>query len=150
MADRLRKSLRETDIGVQEMADYLGVSRNTVSAWINGRGPINPECLPKWAELTGFPQKWIENGDTPGGPMPPRPPGVLARRHPKARTHLRAVTEVAERQRELVDAVDDNAQGWLRLVADDAISPTDKTVGKFRRPHYPAVTAVPATYQRAA
>lgn len=37
LADRLRKSLRVAEISVHEMADYLEVSRNTVSAWMNGR-----------------------------------------------------------------------------------------------------------------
>lgn len=30
LADRMRKSLRHSGVGVQEMADYLGVARNTV------------------------------------------------------------------------------------------------------------------------
>src|SRR5260370_26557848 len=37
IADRMRKALRTADIGVGEMADYLGVSRTSVSNWINGR-----------------------------------------------------------------------------------------------------------------
>lgn len=36
LADRMRKALRVSGVTVQQMADYLGVSRNTVSTWING------------------------------------------------------------------------------------------------------------------
>lgn len=58
-ADRMRKALRHADIGVQEMADYLGVSRNTVSNWIGGR--INPgtQTLRLWALRTGVPYTWL-------------------------------------------------------------------------------------------
>jgi transcriptional regulator with XRE-family HTH domain len=110
IADRLRKSLRESDLGVQEMADYLRVSRNTVSAWINGRGPINPDCLPKWAHLTGFPQQWIEHGEGAGPSQPP--PGTFIRRHPKARvTPLRAIADVDDDS----ELVDDDAVAYLQL-----------------------------------
>jgi transcriptional regulator with XRE-family HTH domain len=63
-ADRLRKALRTSGIGAQEMADYLDVCRNTVSNWINGH------CLPKgayirlWALHTGVPFDWILRGDS--------------------------------------------------------------------------------------
>lgn len=38
--DRLRKSLDHVEMSVQEMADYLEVSRNTVGNYISGRRPI--------------------------------------------------------------------------------------------------------------
>lgn len=128
IADRLRKSLRESDIGVQEMAEHLGVSRNTISAWINGRGPVNPECLPKWAELTGFPLEWIEHGDTTG-PNPPRPPGGVIRRHPKARVvQLRDFADAQNRRRrdELVD-VSDDAAWYVEEIAKAAPSSDQPT-----------------------
>ncbi|MCV7102534.1 helix-turn-helix domain-containing protein [Mycobacterium palustre] len=121
IADRLRKSLRESDIGVQEMADYLGVSRNTVSAWINGRGPINPESLPKWAELTGFPLGWLEDGDS-NGPQPPRPPGVVHRRHPKARViNLRDFGEAQGRRRDELVEVSDDAAYYVALAEESTL-----------------------------
>lgn len=71
LADRLRKSLREADLGVQDMADYLDVSRNTVSAWINGRTPPSTQSLRLWALRTGLPYEWIKDGEVsqngPGG-----------------------------------------------------------------------------------
>jgi transcriptional regulator with XRE-family HTH domain len=64
-ADRLRKALREADIGVQEMAEYLGVSRNTVSRWINGAVPPKSHVLRLWALRTGVPYEWLAAGRVP-------------------------------------------------------------------------------------
>lgn len=68
LADRLRKSLRVSGVGVQEMADYLEVSRNTVSAWVNGRTPPSSQSVRLWALRTGFPYEWLRGGPTPPGP----------------------------------------------------------------------------------
>lgn len=65
MADRLRKALRHADVGVQEIADYLGVSRNTVGAWINGRTPPATAFVRLWAMRTGVPFEWLQNGTSP-------------------------------------------------------------------------------------
>jgi len=59
LADRMRKSLRHADIGVQEMADYLGVARNTVSTWINGRIEPSTQTLRLWALRTGVDYPWL-------------------------------------------------------------------------------------------
>jgi transcriptional regulator with XRE-family HTH domain len=48
VADRLRKALRVAGIGVGEMADYLGVSRTSVSNWINGRVQPSVQTLRLW------------------------------------------------------------------------------------------------------
>ena len=40
LADRMRRALRVAEISSNEMADYLGVSRTSVSAWINGRNEL--------------------------------------------------------------------------------------------------------------
>ena len=66
-ADRMRRALRVSDVGVQEMADYLGVARNTVSTWINGRIVPNRQTMRLWALRTGVPLEWLETGDLPGG-----------------------------------------------------------------------------------
>lgn len=63
LADRMRKSLREADIGVQEMADYLGVGRNTVSTWINGRITPGRPVLRLWSMRCGVSYEWL-NGET--------------------------------------------------------------------------------------
>jgi transcriptional regulator with XRE-family HTH domain len=58
-ADRMRKALREAGIGVQEIADYLGVARNTVSTWINGRIEPSTQTLRLWALRCGVPYGWL-------------------------------------------------------------------------------------------
>jgi transcriptional regulator with XRE-family HTH domain len=62
VADRMRKSLRNAGMGVQEMADYLGVARNTVSTWINGRIEPSTQTLRLWALRTGVPFAWLRDG----------------------------------------------------------------------------------------
>lgn len=63
MADRLRRALRLSDVSVQDMADELEVSRNTVSNWINGRNIPRRRDLTAFALRTGFPRTWLEYGD---------------------------------------------------------------------------------------
>ena len=72
----MRRALRVSDIAVGEMAEYLQVSRNTVTAWINGRNEPRRRDLAAFALRTGFPVKWLETGEepddggTPGGITP--------------------------------------------------------------------------------
>ena len=70
LADRMRKSLRIADVGVAEIAEYLGVSRNTVSTWINGRITPSIQTQRLWAIRTGVPFTWLQTGQDPsvGGP----------------------------------------------------------------------------------
>lgn len=65
LADRMRKALRTSDLGVQDMADYLGVARSTVGKWINGH--INPskQSLRLWALRTGVDFDWLMTGENP-------------------------------------------------------------------------------------
>jgi transcriptional regulator with XRE-family HTH domain len=70
MADRLRKALRVADLGVQDIADYLGVSRNTVGAWINGRTVPSKGSLMLWAMRTGVPFEWLRTGESPNQGVP--------------------------------------------------------------------------------
>jgi transcriptional regulator with XRE-family HTH domain len=71
LADRMRRAMRVSGVGVQEMADYLGVARNTVSNWINGHIVPSRQTLRLWALRTGAPFEWIERGAVgdsgPGG-----------------------------------------------------------------------------------
>ena len=64
-ADRMRKALRESGVGVQEIADRLQVSRNAVSTWINGRHEPRPRDLRAFALATGYPLHWLETGEAP-------------------------------------------------------------------------------------
>ena len=62
LADRLAKALRVANMSVQEMADYLDVHRNTVSAWINGRTPPSTQSIRLWAIRTNVPYEWLIEG----------------------------------------------------------------------------------------
>jgi transcriptional regulator with XRE-family HTH domain len=67
LADRLRKALRVSGIGVQEMAEELELDRNTVGRYINGHtAPARPTLI-VWAMRTGVPVEWLVNGDEPQG-----------------------------------------------------------------------------------
>ena len=65
LADRLRKSLRVSGVPVHDMADALGVSRNTVGNWINGRSRPSPSQLAVWGAITDCPACWLETGEPP-------------------------------------------------------------------------------------
>ncbi len=65
LADRLAKSLRISQMKAIEMAEYLEVHRNTVSAWLNGRSePKRPQLI-AWAIRTGLPYQWLKDGTSP-------------------------------------------------------------------------------------
>lgn len=71
IGDRLRKALDYADISVQDMADYLEVSRNTVSSYINDRGRAPGAVLKLWAMRTGVPLEWLRTGAEPAPPHSP-------------------------------------------------------------------------------
>lgn len=73
-ADRLRKALRVAGVGVQEMADYLEVSRNTVGNYINGRVSPDGRTLRLWSMRCGVPLAWLQTGADPSS-NPPSPGG---------------------------------------------------------------------------
>ncbi|MFC8038729.1 helix-turn-helix domain-containing protein [Paenarthrobacter sp. NPDC057355] len=66
LADRMRKALRVSDVSVQEIADVVGMNRNTISAWINGRAKPNDRQLAAFAMRTGAPIDWLKTGDYAG------------------------------------------------------------------------------------
>ena len=61
-ADRLRKALREAGLGVQDMADYLGVSRNTIGRYLSGAAPAKIQTLRLWAMRCGVSYEWLRSG----------------------------------------------------------------------------------------
>jgi len=65
MSDRMRKALKTAGVSVKEMADYLGVARETISTWINGRHEPSKAHVMLWALRTGVPYEWIATGCTP-------------------------------------------------------------------------------------
>ena len=73
----MRKSLRHASVEVQEMAVYLGVSRTSVSNWINGRVDPSVQTLRLWALRCGVPFEWLRDGGPDPDHMPPGP-GITA------------------------------------------------------------------------
>lgn len=65
-ADRLAKALRQSGVSVANMADYLGVHRNTIGRYLNGRGgAADRRTILLWAMRTGVPAAWLEHGVIP-------------------------------------------------------------------------------------
>lgn len=71
--DRLAKALDHAGMSVQDMADFLEVTRNTIGNYTAGRTKINRATLLVWAERTGVDLRWLESGEAPN---PPPTPGI--------------------------------------------------------------------------
>lgn len=61
--DRARKALQFAGIGVSEMADYLGVTRETAGRYINDKAVMPLQTRRLWSLRTGVPFEWLETGD---------------------------------------------------------------------------------------
>jgi len=82
LGDRMGKALDHAGIGMQEMADYLGVSRTSVSNWIHGRIVPGRQTLLLWSMRTGVDLDWITRGNATTGWFPasvPQPRGHIGR-----------------------------------------------------------------------
>lgn len=65
---RLKMALGD-EVSVQEMADYLDVSRQTVGRWMADKGaPPKRPFIVQWALRTGVSLRWLESGLGPFGP----------------------------------------------------------------------------------
>lgn len=62
-ADRLGKALRLAGMTSGEMAQYLGVHRNSVTNWVHGHNSADKRTLMLWALRTGVPLQWLEKGE---------------------------------------------------------------------------------------
>lgn len=62
LGDRMRKALEHTGTPVQEMAEYLEVSRQTIGNWLHDRSPVKTSTLVIWAAATGVSLEWLETG----------------------------------------------------------------------------------------
>jgi transcriptional regulator with XRE-family HTH domain len=70
-ADGMRKALRVSGTSVNQMADYLGVRRETVSTWLTGRHQPDKRTLMLWAMRCGVPFEWLTGlGWAPRGSNP--------------------------------------------------------------------------------
>lgn len=73
LADRMRKALQVSGIEVQEMADYLGVTRNTIYTWINRHNRPSPATVRLWAMRCGVPYEWLVSEGVRRAPISARP-----------------------------------------------------------------------------
>ena len=62
IADRMRKALRVSGVSIEDMADYIEVSRRSVGNWINGRADPAAKYVRLWALRTGVPYTWLCHG----------------------------------------------------------------------------------------
>lgn len=62
---RLQRALAHAGLTTEEIAAELGVSRSTISRWLNDRGaPPRPVYIRMWALRCGVPYGWLKEGDT--------------------------------------------------------------------------------------
>lgn len=61
--DYYRKAIELSGLSVGEFADAVGVSRNTVSGWINGRRGPSKAQLMAISVVSGVPLAWLETAD---------------------------------------------------------------------------------------
>lgn len=71
---RLQLAMEVRGIGVQEMADAYGLTRNTISYWLNGHRVPDKSRLFFFATLTGVNLQWLETGQAPGDNPTPAVP----------------------------------------------------------------------------
>lgn len=74
---RLALTLEVSGMSVQEMADHLGVSANTVGNYTSGRTTPKRPVLVMWAIRTGAPLDWILTGEE----APPKKAKALGRQN---------------------------------------------------------------------
>lgn len=100
-ADRLKKALRHAGVSVSEMAEYLGITRETAGRYANHSTRVPLQTMRLWALRTGVPLEWLMTGETTpaaapaskpsagtkkGGSRKNRPFGLQGSRWYKART----------------------------------------------------------------
>lgn len=59
LGDALRRSAADAGLSAAQMAEYLGNSRFTVSAWLNDHNQPGTSTLRLWALRTGVPYEWL-------------------------------------------------------------------------------------------
>lgn len=84
LQDRMRKALRVADLSAGEMAEYLGVTRQAVSGWLNASATPRSAMLRLWAIRTGVDYGWLLNGGQT--PAPPAATGPRTNRRAGSRT----------------------------------------------------------------
>ena len=62
--DRLRKARERAGLTSHEMADRIGVSRQTVTRWEHGKH-MPKAAIVLWATITEVPVDWLEQDEDP-------------------------------------------------------------------------------------
>lgn len=76
-SDWLTKALHYSGKSAEQLADELGVHRNTISRFMNGRGkPPARHMILAWAMATGVPLAYLETGEIPPENGPDGGPGL--------------------------------------------------------------------------
>jgi transcriptional regulator with XRE-family HTH domain len=61
---RMQRAMAHADLRIEDMAAELGVSRATVSRWLNEHGgPPRIGYLKLWALRCGVPLEWLRSGE---------------------------------------------------------------------------------------
>lgn len=63
--DQMQRSLRHAGVGVQEIADELGMSRNSIGNYLAGRRQPTRAVLIAWASVCGVSLAWLATGEEP-------------------------------------------------------------------------------------
>jgi len=63
LADRMRKAMRDAGITAAAMAEYLDVSRTSITNWTSGRIEPDTRTLRLWALRTGVSYGWLIGSD---------------------------------------------------------------------------------------
>ncbi len=74
LGDRLRKAREDAGFSQVELAEVIGVSRNTISNHELGEGkrPPTPLLMRAWAAATAVPEEWLRTGTVPTEEPRPR------------------------------------------------------------------------------
>lgn len=56
---RMQRALAHADMTVEQMGEEIGVSRSTISRWLNDRGEPRIGYLKLWALRCGVPLGWL-------------------------------------------------------------------------------------------
>ena len=70
MGHRMRLVLHDRGYSVQEAADHLEVSRNTITNWFEGHNRPRARDLKAFCLWLRIPQQWLETGQAPHGAGP--------------------------------------------------------------------------------
>jgi transcriptional regulator with XRE-family HTH domain len=67
-ADRLAKARKFAGLDQGQLADAIGISRNSVSNYEAGKTSPRIIVLRAWADVTGVPIEWLQTGQMPDTP----------------------------------------------------------------------------------